>query len=61
MDVGIDGKFHDAHTGGLELERNAPSLDNLGEEQSDGGRNIEADFAKHLVRLSSEVFFNPNL
>lgn len=52
MDVGIDGKFHDAHTGGPEFERNAPGLDNLGEEQPDGKRNVEADFAKRPVCLS---------
>jgi len=41
---GLDGEFHDADTGGLEFEGNAPGLDNLGEEQPDGRRNVEADF-----------------
>jgi hypothetical protein len=58
---GIDGNFHDTDTGGLEFERNAPGLDNLGEKQPDGGRQVEADFVKYLVGFGPEVFFNPNL
>lgn len=58
---GIDGKFHDAETGGFEIKGDAPGLDNLGEEQPDGRRDVETDFVKHLVSFGSEVFFNPNL
>jgi hypothetical protein len=36
-------------------------LNNLGKKKPDGRRNVEADFVKHLVSVSSEIIFNPNL
>jgi hypothetical protein len=57
----INSKFHYANTRSLEFEGDAPSLNNLGKEKPDGRRNVEADFVKHLVSVSSEIIFNPNL
>ena len=57
----INSKFNYANTRSLEFEWNTPSLNNLGKEKPDGRGNVEADFVKHLVSVSSEVIFNPNL